>query len=204
MNKVNKQELLSQLNNAQNNFMLGIAALGLLVQEESHSVMEKLVCIITETSFSFVNDVSQVRSQFHSNQFPIKFSSFPLSVAANYIKIANKERIQEIQQEFFKMLLRSLLKESFEVIKEYCTNSNQLPLFRKQDWYHFARFVRNCLSHNFLIEYRDFDKKLLPVSWKGRSFTLCMNGKPIDASFLTIDHALELYKDMRGFVENSL
>jgi hypothetical protein len=201
--KVNKQDLLSQLNNAQNNFILGVAALGLLVQEESFSILEKRVCVLTETSFSFVRDVSQIREQFKDVQFPMKFAPFPLIAAASYIKNADEGQIQKIQREFFAMLLRTLLKESFEAVKDYCKGSKQLSLFEQQDWYHFARIIRNCLSHNFLIEYSNRDKISLPA-WKGKSFTLNMDGKPLNMSFLGIDGALDLYKDMRRFVEGSL
>lgn len=201
--KVNKQDLLSQLNNAQNNFMLGVAALGLLVQEESISILEKRVCILTETSFLFVSDVSQVHEQFRDVQFPLKFAPFPLIAAASYIKDADKGQIQAIQREFFSMLLRTLLKESFEATKDYCKSSKQLSLFEKQDWYHFARIIRNCLSHNFLVEYSNRDKISLPI-WKGKSFTLEMDGKPLNISFLGIDGALELCRDVSRFVEISL
>lgn len=202
--KVNKQDLLSQLNNAQNNFIFGIAALGLLVQEESLPVLEKRVCVMTETSFSFVSDVSQIREQFKDAQFPVNV--FPLSTAANYIKVAGEEQMQGLQREFFSMLLRNLLKESFESIKNYCEGSNQFSLFQQQDWYQFARMTRNCLSHDFSVDYKKDKRilKLLPINWNGRSFTLDMDGKPLNTSFIGINFALKLYEEMKAFVENLL
>ncbi|NJK51786.1 MAG: hypothetical protein HC936_01500 [Leptolyngbyaceae cyanobacterium SU_3_3] len=156
---MNKQELISQLNNIQNNFMLGLAALGLLLREDSFSVLESLLCVLTDSSISFISDTSQIHEQFKGVQFPLKVAPYPLAEAAKYIKDSDKRQRENIQREFFMMLLEVLLKESFEVIKNYCQNSNKLHLFKQQDWYDFARIVRNCLSHNFLVEYKNNQEK---------------------------------------------
>jgi hypothetical protein len=185
--------------------MLGLAALGLLLREDSSSILEGLLCVLTDSSISFVSDTSQAYEQFKSVQFPLKINFYPLAEAAKYLTSSDKNQRENIQKEFFMMLLEVLLKESFEVIKDHCQNSNQLELFKRQDWYDFARVVRNCLSHNFLVEYRNKqDKRKLPISWRGRSFTQDMDGKPLQISFFGIDGALELFIDMRTFVENSL
>jgi hypothetical protein len=197
---MNKQELISQLNIAQNNFILGIAALGLLIQERNYPTLEQLVCIMTETSF-FFEEVSKISNHFQNTQFPIKVAPFPLSIAAKYIREADAAQIQQIQKEFFAMLLRVFIKESFEVIKDYCKNTNQETLLKQQKWYHFSRIIRNALSHNFVIELRDSEKKLLPIVWRGRSITDVMNGQPLNTSLLSIEDALELYKEMRTFVD---
>ena len=202
---MNKQELISQLNSIQSNFMLGLAALGLLLREDSFSVLESLVCVLTDSSISFISDTSQIHEQFKGVQFPLKVAPYPLAEAAKNIKDSDKKQREKIQRDFFMMLLEVLLKDSFEVIKDHCKNSNKLQLFKQQDWYNFARIVRNCLSHNHSVEYKnDQDKRSLPISWKGRSFTQDMEGKPLKISFFGIDGALELFTDMRAFVENSL
>lgn len=201
---MNKQELLSQLDNAQNNFMLGIAALGLLMQDENHPVLENLICILTNSSVSFVSSISEVQHQFKDAEFPVSVSPFPLAEAAKYLKNADETQRQNIQKEFFKMLLRVHLRESFEVIKDYCEASNQANLFKQQDWYDYLRIVRNCFSHNFLIQYNNKDKQSLPICWNGRSLTIQMDGQPLTASILGVDGMFELHKEMRSFVINSL
>lgn len=195
---MDKQELISQLNNAKNNFFLGIAALGLLLQERSYPVLEQLACIMTEKSFSF-EDVSKIPHHFQNITFPNV--PFPLSRVADYMREADIAHRQTIQTEFFLMLLRAFLKESFEVIKSYCKSTNQETNFKQQNWYQFARIIRNSLSHNFVIELRENDKKLLPIVWRGRSITFAMHGKPLDTSLLGIDGALDLFNEMSIFVD---
>lgn len=199
---MNKQELLSQLDNAQNNFVLGISALGLLMQNESHPVLEKLICILTDNSFAFVS-MSELH-QFKDADFSGKISLFQLAEAAKYLKDSDEKRRRSIQEEFFKMLLRIHLKESFEALKDYCKASGQTNLFKQQGWYNFLRIIRNCFSHNFLIQYNRKDKQLLPICWNGRSLTIQMDGQPLTASILSIDGILELHKEMRSFVADSL
>lgn len=100
---MDRQELISQLNNAQNNFTLGIAALGLLIQEENNPILEQLVCVMTETSF-FFEERSKILNHFQNTQFPINVAPFPLMDVAKYIREADAVQIQQIQTEFFAML----------------------------------------------------------------------------------------------------
>jgi len=86
-----KAELLSQLENAKNNYILGLAALALFANEESYPILEKSSC---------------------------KFGSYSLSFdqVARLLREQSKKEIA--LKEFMKMLLRVLVKESFELVKE--------------------------------------------------------------------------------------
>ena len=172
-----KHELLSQLENAKNNYILGLAALALFATEESYPVIEKSSCSFGSYSLSF----DQV---------------------ANLLK---KREDKEIAlKEFTKMLLRALVKESFELIKDYCDVSKQTSSFTSQLWYQFARMIRNCLSHNFRFEFRSHDKALLPVSWKGKTITREMDGSYLELSFFGYIEAWELFTEMSYFAERAL
>jgi hypothetical protein len=67
-------------------------------------------------------------------------------------------------EEFAKMGLRNLIKEAFELIKDYSNNTNQEQTFKSQNWYHFARIIRNCLSHNFKFQFSSPSLKLQNTS----------------------------------------
>ncbi len=172
-----KDELLSQLENSKNNYILGLAASALFSSEESYPILEKSSC---------------------------KFGTFTLTFAqvADLLRVP-KDRDIAIK-EFIKMLLRAVVKESFELIKNYCDASSQTSSFTGQPWYQFAQMIRNCVSHNFRFEFRKYDKSLLPVSWKGRSITSAMDGTHLELSFFGYAEALELFTEMKNFAENTL
>ncbi len=107
-------------------------------------------------------------------------------------------------KEFLNMLLRSLIKESFELIKEYCEESAQSRLFKTEPWFQFARIIRNCLSHNFKFEFNAYDRRLLPVTWKARTITLQMDGQHLELGFFGYVEAWELFQEFQEFVDNSL
>jgi hypothetical protein len=78
-----KQELLSQLENAKNNYVLGLAALSLFASAETYPILEKSHCSFGPYSISF----DQV---------------------TNLLRIQNDRDIAA--KEFIKMLLRALIK----------------------------------------------------------------------------------------------
>jgi hypothetical protein len=172
-----KHELISQLENAKNNYILGLAALALFATEESYSLLEKSSCSFGSYSLSF-NQVANLLRKREDKEIAVK--------------------------EFTKMLLRALVKESFELIKGYCNVSKQTSSFTSQPWYQFARMIRNCLSHNFRFEFKKYDKGLLPVSWKGKTITAAMDRSYLELSFLGYVEAWELFSEMNSFAETTL
>ncbi|HEC35169.1 MAG TPA: hypothetical protein ENI39_01385 [Anaerolineae bacterium] len=174
---MDRSDLLSQLENAKNNYILGLAAISLFGTEESYSILEK-----NHASFG---------------QYTLKFDQ-----VANLLRDENDRSIAV--KEFLKMLLRALIKESFELIKDYCEDTGQSALFKSEPWYQFARMIRNCLSHNFRFEFKNYDKSLLPVTWRTRTITLSMDGQPLGLRFFGYVQTWELFQDFQDFAENRL
>ncbi len=172
-----KQELLSQLENAKYNYLLGLAALSLFASAETYPILEKAHCNFGSYSISF----DQV---------------------TNLLRVQNDRDIAA--KEFMKMLLRALIKETFELIKNYCADSKQASAFAAQPFYQFARMIRNCLSHNFRFEFNKYDKTLLPINWKGRNITASMVGGYLDLSFFGYVETWELFAEMQAFVRDRL
>ena len=107
-------------------------------------------------------------------------------------------------KEFVNMGLRILIKESFELIKDYSDNTSQTQLFKNQSWYQFARIIRNCLSHNFKFQFRDHDKTLLPLVWKNKTIDISLDTTHLQLSFFGYVEAWELFDEMNLFVNNTL
>ena len=164
--ELEKNKLLSQLENAKNNYILGLAALTLFNTQESYPLFEKASASFGSYSISFRQVAELLRKQEDK-------------------LIASKE--------FLNMLLRTLVRESFELIKDYCDASRQASAFTQQPWYQFARMIRECLSHNSKFEFSDDDKKLLPVCWRGKTVITSMHGSYLDLSFFGYAEAWELF-----------
>ncbi len=172
-----KKDLASQLTNAKNNYIMGLAALYLFGNNESYPILTKGHATFGQYNITFKQVTNLLQNEKDRN-------------------IAVKE--------FLMMLMRSLIKESFELIKDYCNDSNQSTSFKAERWYQFARIIRNCLSHNFKFEFSAYDKRLLPVTWKARTITLEMDEQPLEVSFFSYVEVWELFEEFQGFVENRL
>lgn len=163
---MNKYELLSQMENAKNNYLLVLAACSLFSNDKTYPILEESFCSFGSYSFHF----KQV---------------------ADMMKIKGDREIA--CKEFIKMGLRTIVKEMFELIRDYCVKTRQENIFKGKIWYQFSRLIRNCLSHNFKFEFRLHDKKILPVVWKGKEINISMDNTFLELSFFGYIEAWTLF-----------
>ena len=173
---MNKQELLSQLENAKNNYILTLASCSLFSNEKAYPILEESVCEFGRFNINFKQVADMMKKEGDRN------------TACN---------------EFVKGGMRNFIKETFELINGYCKETNQD--FSQWKNHLFAKTLRNTLSHNFKIKIKD-PKELckLPLSWNGRTITPEMNNSFLDLSFFGYAEAWELYTEMKSFVETEL
>jgi len=172
-----KKELIGQLENAKNNYILGLAAISLFSNERVYPILEESHCKFGTYTIEF----KQVKN---------------LLMKPTDRDIAVKE--------FLTSQIRALIKESFELIKSYCDETKQDSKFKAEPWYQFARMIRNCLSHNFKFKFNKDHKRLLPVSWKARTIDAAMDGKDLELNFFGYVETWELLVEYQDFVANRL
>jgi hypothetical protein len=172
-----KAELESQLTNAKNNYVLGLAAISLFGSSDAYPILD---------------------------QNSAKFGTYSIS----FVQVANLLRNPEDRdiavKEFYTSQLRALIKESFELLKDYCDESSQDTVLKAEPWFQFARIIRNCLSHNFRFEFNRYDKSLLPVTWNSRTIDLNMDGQHLKLEFFGYVEAWELFTEFQSFVSRRL
>jgi hypothetical protein len=121
------------------------------------------------------------------------------------VDLLRNERDRTIAlDEFLKMLMRCLIKESFEHIKDYCEATNQYAAFKAEGWYEFARIIRNFLSHNCRFEFNKYDRERLPITWRDRTITAAMDGESLERGLWGHTETWELYCEFEDFVANRL
>lgn len=172
-----KQELEGQLTNAKNNYVLGLAALSLFASPDAYPILE--------------------RNHAKFGGYSITFDQ-----VANLLRRPADRDIAV--KEFLNSQLRALIKETFELLKDYCDETNQIGIFKAEPWYQFARIIRNCLSHSFRFEFNSYDKSLLPVLWKHRTIESNMDGQHLKLEFFGYPEAWELFIEFQEFVSRRL
>jgi hypothetical protein len=172
-----KEELANQLNHTKNNYIIGLAALSVFNSGQAEPLLERHAAAFGDYTVTF-DQVAQL------------------------LKKAPEHGI--VLGEFNKMLMRTTIIESFEHIKEYCQNTNQYPLLKKQQWYEFARIIRNFLSHNCRFIINKYDRERLPIKWNDIEITEQMHGRGLDAGVFGNVETWELFQQFVTFVEKEL
>ena len=113
-----------------------------------------------------------------------------------------------LSSDFILNQLHALIRAPFEILHDYCEDydkvDSSLRLVEKMKaapWFHYARIVRNAISHNFHFQYGKHDKKLLPVTWNGITLSQEMQGQAITYESLWHKRGYELFLEMRIFAE---
>lgn len=103
-------------------------------------------------------------------------------------------------KEFLKMALRAVVKESYNLIYDYCKETGQLSKLKSQSWFHFTRLIRNALSHNFKFVFKNRDKEILPISWNKSTIDINLDGKDLHIGIIGYEGVWKLLSDMRDFI----
>ena len=168
-----KQELISQLCNSKNNFILGLASLALLTDPDARNLL---------------------------NEKSADFSGYSVPFDQVAALLGSEIDRQIALEEFAKSVLRCLLKEGHELVTDYCKPEGLYSDLSAQSWWQFSRLIRNALSHNFCFRLNDKDMKLLPLSWQGKTIDASVDGQPIMMSFFGYAEAWCLFLEYETFV----
>ncbi len=182
LTQMSKKDLLNALHHLYGNLLLGNILIGF-----SDSIDWNLVG-------TMIHEVRSPDVIFKTDLRPVFGSTTSL-----------REDQPTMVDEFQKMLRRSVVAESFEVLTLYCRESAQMDKVKGLTWYQFARVLRNTVSHKHgeLVSWPpEFKKKgIASVTWRHRTLDTGMEGKPL----LMFDaEILALITDEISFVENFL
>lgn len=175
--KITKEQLINQLEHTKNNYILGLAAFSMFDSGLSDQQLTRHAAAFGQYTVTFDQVVTLLR---------------------------NPSDREIVLKEFGKMLMRTLIKESFEHLKDYCEKTDQYVPFKAQSWYEFARMIRNFLSHNCKFEFNKYDKDRLPITWKEKAITIDLDNKSPDMSFFSYTETWELFNEFITFAKTEL
>jgi hypothetical protein len=170
---VTKEELVSQLYNSKNTFILGLASLALLADPDAQNLLKEKSADLSGYSVSF-GQVADLLGSACDRQVAL--------------------------EEFAKSVLRRFVKEGHELVTHYCKGEGLSSDLCAQPWWQFSRLVRNALSHDFSFRLNDKDLKLLPVSWQGKTIDPSVDGQPLMLSFFGYADAWRLFLEYESFM----
>lgn len=99
---------------------------------------------------------------------------------------------------------RAALTDVFEVTKAYCGSTGQEKILQQQPWYQFWRILRNCLSHDFIFKFRDYDRDKLPVTWDGLTLDETREGTQLTHGEFPREKFWDFLGEVKVFIENNL
>lgn len=180
---MNKNELLSKLENVLNNYIFGIAASRLVPDHVWETTKGKTAGFESPSGDTLTVDLSALASN-----------------------MANPKDKKILVEEFENCLKRAIMREGHELILQYCEETGQFEKYESVSWFQFSRIIRNVVSHKqggvLRVWPRDLTKKnVTSVSWRNRTLDTSLVGKDIQ---FTHNEALQLFIDQREFAKNIL
>ena len=179
---MNKEYILGLLRTTWNNYVVGCLAGYFITQIDTFNLTETIEMRNQNVPEVFI--ILDLKPMKELMQFP-------------------KKKINLIN-EHMKSILRSFVKDMFEIVKLYSKETEQFNNMKKANWYDFVRIIRNCLAHDFRLKFGNHDKKTLPVKWRNKEITLVMNNQPLNVQILNEAIAVELYSEIFSYVETEL
>lgn len=136
----------------------------------------------------------------------IKIKAGDISLNLDHLieHLEDSSTISSFNLEFMKIFSRTISRDMYEIVKEYCQTTNQMKLFKNQPWYTFSRLIRNAMAHNQSFVFTEYDKKLLPVTWNDVTITKEMEGKYVFHEDFNYWDTWNLLNDYSVFVSNQL
>jgi hypothetical protein len=190
MTTLDKAWALNQLRHKRNSYIAAIAAMHLLN-------VEKTVSVLRSTVVMFKGDIIYFNPKL-SDRVGRRYELKLRHIVDEYRW--KRESHMVTLEEFHKFVNRNLIKECYEVVEDYAEYARITITLRAQPWFHFARIVRNVVTHNLHFAFSKYDMKILPVSWNGKTIEASMNGQDMPANFANPHITLDLIEAMKEFV----
>ncbi len=109
---------------------------------------------------------------------------------------------------YFTTELLNAIREYCEIIKEYCcqnTGSYNYNRFYEDDTMTFARYIRNCITHEFKFSFKSSkDRQRVtnnPPKWRGKTIDIALDGKQFDKTFMTHQDVVDLLNDLDSTIK---
>ena len=174
------------LNSIQNSMMIGMAA-GYLYE------LSEVWPLLENAEVGFVPEGKEIREENLSYRLPVHF-------------VGDRMRDDAVRpvmlKDFREYLLRNTLSETLEHTREYCVATHQEDKLLSADWYHFARVLRNAITHDSVIR---FDRLARPPLAFGRwTIEAAHEGKHISQTGVASTATIPLLVAIHRFVDEKL
>lgn len=190
-----KHEALETIRGAQASIALAITAL--------HSC--NTITVVRDAGgkpLQSVRGMELLNSALHPNYWASLNRPFPHWLSHHTsVAIQTPENFRSTTGAVESWLEATMIAMCFEIVCEYASSTGHWENVKVLGWHRFARLIRNCVSHNFLLH---LPKGVTcPVAWRDLTITEEMIGKPLArTSFLTQEHAFLLLDDMHSSIES--
>jgi len=169
-----KKQLLDRLNDIFQFVTLGYASITYFMRDEDLQIL------------------STSNAIYHGRLFKFKDLANELRDEVTQIKKIN---------EFSWIVEKFLLKEPFDIIKEYC-RINHVSCLQDQPWESFARKIRNYVTHNY-FDLEQNKEEYFPVTWRNNEITWYeVKNSEIDFSKFERGMPIDLYEEIKQFAES--
>ena len=185
-----------------------------LIEQLNYKKIVCLSCVDISYRFSSKDWVQMFNQYVGPGALTINDYTFERNPKELVEKYKNPAMIQDSSLNIIRLGMKDMLSMSFEMIKNYCNETEQFEILKKFPWYNFSRLIRNSFSHNFKFDFtlrygkKETWKKLpnQKLQFSDRLIELKqeLDGKEIDSVIFPFHYSFELYEMMKISVVDDL
>lgn len=181
---MNHNEMLIALNSVHRNYILSLASVPMFKNEDSNKILENFYISIGNRNF----DCTRI-----------------------LLDLSNDVTHEIIINEFVKSIHRTLICESFELVKQHASDTDQYENginIKENDVFMYAALIRNAFSHNFKIEPIGYIKTKLKngyvIKWRKKDITKGNIGNVLSGADLQYSEIFQLFLDIYELADKKL
>jgi hypothetical protein len=118
--------------------------------------------------------------------------------------LADRPKLLHSVDQLYLTIVRAAITETLDLTRDYCRSTGQTKILKAQPWFQIFRIFRNALNHNFLIEFKEEDQKMLPVEWSGLRIDASHEEMQLTLEILPLAKALEWLEELERFISTNI
>ena len=102
------------------------------------------------------------------------------------------------------LAIKNAVTDYYESIIKYCKQTKQFSILKNQQWYNYAKLIRNGLSHDYQWDFSQQKKSIFPVTYKQITITYNLHGTLLKENQMPLSIIWVMLEEIESFVKTNL
>ncbi len=138
----------------------------------------------------------------HKSTLTINNDKVDFSTLAD--SLSKDNQYETIIKHMTNLAIKNAVTDYFESIMKYCEQTKQFSVLKNQQWYNYAKLIRNGLSHDYQWDFSRQKKSIFPVTYKQIIIIYDLHGTLLKENQMPLSVIWGMLEEMESFVKTNL